>query len=469
MNRLLTIAPYVLTLGFLTLGATGCTTSNSRSQARPPHYGSPAYAPPQYVPPNAAGVQATRAETHSLAPPRQLATAFLYLPGSPVRQPVSYEVVNGMAIYEGDIMLGPAHTVALKYGFPRVRKDPNVHSAVSVSDDSYLWPGGVIPYEIDGTVSAEKRGFVEWAVNHVTTQSTLTMRPRTSADKDYVSFTESGGGYACSSYVGRIGNSQAIRVAGCGRGSVVHEIGHAAGFYHEQSRNDRDSYVTIAWNEISPGHEQWFKKREGATDIGAYDYSSIMHYSRGAFSKSGKDTIIPKDPNANIGQREGLSMLDKAGIAQLYAGGGPPIVPPGTNPPGTTATGFAGTYTSSRGEVTCTESGTTVNCSYSGGSMMCAVNGSQLDCGWAGGGQGRAVFTRQSNGDLNGSYGDFLSNNSRGPWDLVRTGGGQSTPPGTPPGLLPGLPPGMPTGLPTIPGLPALPPVPGLPMPAPPQ
>jgi hypothetical protein len=469
MNRSLAFA-----ICALTVLAAGCTTSSARRPAPSPHYGSPTYGSPgygqsQYVPPNAAGVQARTAETYSLVPSRQLATAFLYLPGSPVRQPVSYEVVNGMAVYEGDIMLGPAHSVAVKYGFPRLRNDPNVHSAVSVSDDSYLWPGGVIPYEIDGTVSAEKRSYVDWAVAHVTTQSMLTMRPRTPVEKDYVVFTESGGSYGCSSYVGRIGGAQQIRVADCGKGSVVHEIGHAAGFYHEQSRNDRDNYVTIAWNEISSGHEQWFKKREGATDIGVYDYASIMHYSRGAFSKSGKDTIIPKDPNANIGQREGLSALDKAGIGQLYAGGGPPVTPPGTTPPGTTppgttATGFAGTYTSSRGEVTCSESGATVNCSYPGGSMMCAANGSQLDCGWAGGGQGRAVFARQSNGDLQGTYGDFLSNNSRGAWDLVRTGGGQTTPPGTPPGTLPGLP-----TIPGLPPMPALPTIPGLPMPAPPQ
>ena len=51
-----------------------------------------------------------------------------------------------------------------------------------------------------------------------------------------------------------------------------------------------------------------------------YDYDSVMHYSRRAFSKDRRslDTIVPKDPNARIGQRDGLSKVDVQQLKSLY-------------------------------------------------------------------------------------------------------------------------------------------------------
>ena len=63
-------------------------------------------------------------------------------------------------------------------------------------------------------------------------------------------------------------------------GTVAHEIAHAAGFYHEHSRPDRDSYITVHLENVKDGYERDFDKlgTRSVKDIEPYDYSSVMHY-----------------------------------------------------------------------------------------------------------------------------------------------------------------------------------------------
>ena len=65
-------------------------------------------------------------------------------------------------------------------------------------------------------------------------------------------------GNVCSSFVDRmdIGQQELTLGSGCLKlmGEVQHELLHALGLYHEQSRMDRDEYVHIIWENIVRGN-----------------------------------------------------------------------------------------------------------------------------------------------------------------------------------------------------------------------
>ena len=84
---------------------------------------------------------------------------------------------------------------------------------------------------------------------------------RRTNQRSYVSFYRGGG---CSSPVGyRNGRVNRISLAsGCWhKGVTMHEMGHTLGFYHEQSRPDRDQHVRIIWGNIPKGVAFNFNKQ----------------------------------------------------------------------------------------------------------------------------------------------------------------------------------------------------------------
>ncbi|PVD37749.1 hypothetical protein C0Q70_00350 [Pomacea canaliculata] len=106
-------------------------------------------------------------------------------------------------------------------------------------------------------------------------------------------------------------------------GVVAHELGHVIGFFHQQSRPDRDEYIRIHYENIANHLKDSFTKLswDRIADLGVpYDYLSIMHYGSRAFSYNGRITIETRDRSYQnlIGNRVGLSFRDIKSTNLLY-------------------------------------------------------------------------------------------------------------------------------------------------------
>ena len=66
--------------------------------------------------------------------------------------------------------------------------------------------------------------------------------------------------------------------------TILHEMGHTAGLFHEQQRCDRDSFVYVAypWWDTTGGINYGKTCVPNAIDYGMYDFSSVMHYFYGS-------------------------------------------------------------------------------------------------------------------------------------------------------------------------------------------
>lgn len=214
-------------------------------------------------------------------------------------------VMEGTNVREGDIAV--TNRRGVKTCFAR-------SCLWAKSVDGYVY----VPYYISTEYDDMDRVAIQGGMEGIENGTCIRFVPRTH-QRDFIDIQPKSG---CWSYLGVQGGTQilSLEAPNCmSAGVTAHELMHALGFLHEQSRADRDKYITILWANIWKDRVRNFGKYKTNNLDMPYDYSSIMHFGKFAYSEDGEPTIIPKkNPNARMGQIFGPSAMDKLKINKLY-------------------------------------------------------------------------------------------------------------------------------------------------------
>jgi hypothetical protein len=131
-----------------------------------------------------------------------------------------------------------------------------------------------------------------------------------------------------SSAIGRQNGTQYVTLTPAASSPIVaHELMHAMGSWHEQSRPDRDGYIHVNWENIQPDQQsQYAIHSQDGRSLYWYDYCSVMHYGPSDYDVGGPTftvlnpyTCTVTTPSgssirAYVGQRNGLSDGDFAAV-----------------------------------------------------------------------------------------------------------------------------------------------------------
>lgn len=224
------------------------------------------------------------------------------------RGPGPDDIPEGYMLYQGDILL------------------PLDYFDQEATFSANIWPS-VIPYEYDANMTTWKMDQARAAMDELETVCHVFFVPLTD-QSDYLHIQDAAFN---NSPVGRQGGEQVVQIASASwlyRYTIIHELMHAMGYWHEQARTDRDLYVQINWDNISqtdcPGGscDHNFLIQTGSGHWGPYDFDSVMHYPADAWSANGLDTITVLPPNeewqSEIGQNNHLSEYDQITLSYIY-------------------------------------------------------------------------------------------------------------------------------------------------------
>uniref|UniRef100_A0A0N5BIU6 Metalloendopeptidase n=1 Tax=Strongyloides papillosus TaxID=174720 RepID=A0A0N5BIU6_STREA len=181
--------------------------------------------------------------------------------------------------------------------------------------DSWKFP---IKYQIDTKLGGT---FIKAAIEEIEKNTCITFNETNLSKNDTqgIVFQLSN---ICASGIGLIDSKHTQKIQltkECSRnkGVILHEIGHALGLVHEQSRTDRDKYVEVSDRNIQSNEKVNFDIQTLSIYKNFsiyYNYGSIMHYGQRDFEISSSTpvlkSVIHSEYNRMMGQRLHMTFND---------------------------------------------------------------------------------------------------------------------------------------------------------------